>query len=332
MSEFSNGTTPTEVDSSIPEIWAKDALRRVKVEGFWGPFVGPEGSGAPIIQKTELLNGEGDLIHIQVTDPLTGAGQTGDTSVVVGNEEHLATGEIKASPLLYRHGVRINSRAGKKSILDLRAEGRMRLEEWMRNKIDNKRFETLLATSLPAPLASETYTPNAYAVGGGTTADSVAVGDLLTVGEVQKIKLALRLQQAKPVMVGGKPHYFLVVHPNSTYGLKQDTRYEAWVREAAARGDSNPLFTGALAVIDGMVIYDHENVPVADNATSVAVGKGIAFGSEFAIEALDENVRFDEDTFDYGHEYGIAVRTAFQTRRALELSSIQVYTQAEDVT
>ena len=192
-------TTPTNVDSSIPEIWAKDSLRRVKREGFWGRFTGPEGSGAPIIQKTELLNKPGDLMHIQVTDPLTGNGQTGDTSTVVGNEENLLTSEIKSAPELYRHGVRVNSRASKKSILDLRSEARMRLEEWAKNKIDNLRFTNLVATSLPAPLGAETYSPTLYGPNSHNTVNGIVAGDTLSVKALQEIRTKMLAAQAVPI-------------------------------------------------------------------------------------------------------------------------------------
>lgn len=323
-------TTPTNVDSSIPEIWAKDTLRRVKVEGFWGRFVGGEGSGAPIIQKTELLNKPGDLIHIQVTDPLSGAGVTGDTAALEGNEENLATSEIKASPLQYRHGVRNYRRAEKKSILDLRSEARVRLEEWARNKIDSVRFAQFNATAMPAPLGAEAYTPNVYVVNGGTTVDDVAAGDTLSVAALQTIKLKLGLALAKPLMVDGFPHYVLVTHPNSIFDLKQESRYESWVREAQVRGESNPFFRGATAVVDGMIIYDHPSVAAANNAGSVKTAKGVAFGSEAFVEALDESISYHEKLFDYDNEYGLALRFAFQPRRALELASLQVYSAAVD--
>src|SRR4051794_6076507 len=119
-------TTPTHVDTSIPEVWASEILRINRVQGFWGRFTGKEGSGAPIVQKSELL-GDGDLMHIQTTSFLTGAGVSGDPATLTGNEETLATAEIKVSPLLYRHAVRVNRRAQKKSILDLRDEATARL-------------------------------------------------------------------------------------------------------------------------------------------------------------------------------------------------------------
>ena len=207
-------TTPTNVDTSIPEVWAAGVLRRHKASGFWGRFV-----GTAIVQKTELLNKPGDLIHIQVTDPLSGAGQTGDTATLIGNEENLSTSEIKVATELKRHAVRVNRRANKKSILDLRAEAELRLAEWGETKMDTMRFAAytgLTSAALPAALAAETYVPNIYAIATadsandagtvvGDSREDVALADTLSVKALQIVKLRLTTQLAKPVTVDGFP-------------------------------------------------------------------------------------------------------------------------------
>lgn len=321
-------TTPTHVDTSIPEIWAKETLRKVKVGGFWGRFTG--GPGSPIVQKSELLNKPGDLIHVQVTDVLAGAGVTEQT-ILEGSEENLATSEIKGSPLLYRHGVRVYERADKKSIVNLREECRFRLEEWLMAKTDAVRFTQFAGVTMPSPLGSEAYTPNIFVVNGGTTVNDVQAIDDLSVASIQALKLKMLIQNAKPLDIDGFPHYVLVTHPYTTYQLKQEARYESWVREAQVRGESNPFFRGALAVIDGVIIYEHVSVPLLTNTVPIQMSKGICFGKEFAIETLDENSSFREALFDYQNEYGMAIRVAMQPRRALELSSTQVYATAEVV-
>ena len=326
-------TTPTHVDSSINEVWARKTLREHLVAGFWGKMTGPEGSGAPIVQKTELLNKPGDLIHIQTTAPLTGAGISGDTAVLEGNEENLTTSEIQVSPVQYRHGVRMFRRANKKSILDLREEARMRLGEWGAEKMDDIRFSQFVSTN-EASVPDATYAAYTYSAGGalGDDADDVAANDDLTVAELQKIKLRLVNQKAKPIKSkDGLPYYFMVVHPNCIYNLKREQEYRDWVREAAVRGESNPFFTGALAVVDGMVLFEHPNVPKAANATSVQVATNIAFGSNAFVEGVDESPSWNEKLFDYDNELGIAYRFAFQPRRALQLNSLLVYADATTI-
>jgi N4-gp56 family major capsid protein len=288
----------------------------------------------PIIQKVEVLNKPGDLIHIQTTAPLSGAGVSGDTTALEGSEEALATSEIKVSPLLYRHAVRVNRRANKKSIIDLRDEARMRLIEWGAEKMDDKRFSLFLASALPAPLASETYDEaNTYFVGGDATptVDEILATDTLTVESLQVLKTRMKMQRARPVMVDGKPYFVLVTHPYALHALKREAEYRDWVREAHVRGAENPMFSGATAVLDGIIIFDHENVPVADNSGSVQYATSLLFGREAFVEGVDENVSWAEDEFDYGLEFGIAYSFAFQPRRALEDNSITVYSAAPTV-
>lgn len=327
-------TTPTNVDSSIPELWAKSVLREHLPGAFWAKFVGGEGSGMPIIQKTEVLGKPGDLIHIQTTAPLAGAGVSGDTTALEGSEEALSTSEIKVSPLLYRHAVRVNRRANKKSIVNLREEARMRLAEWGGEKMDNVRFANFLLDDLPAPLASETYDAfNSYFVGGDATptVDEILATDTLTVETMQVLKTRMKMQRAKPVMIGGKPYFVLITHPYALHSLKREDEYRDWVREAHVRGTENPMFTGATAVLDGIIIFDHENVPTAANAGSVQYATSLCFGREAFVEGVDENVSWAEDEFDYGLEFGIAYSFAFQPRRALEDNSIRVYSAAPTV-
>lgn len=293
-------TLPADVDSSIPEVWATNVLRKHYASGFWGRFVGGEGSGAPIIQKTELLNKPGDLIHVQVTDVLTGAGQKGDARVLTGNEEKLTTSEIKLSTDLYAHAVRVHRRANKKSILQLSTEAETRLAEWGAKKMDDLRFKLFLgdATVLAAEyasLAAEPYAPTVRVVNGGTTVDDVSAADTLTVDSIQQARLAMSNALAEPIMVDGFPVYIMVTHPNALYKLKREQEYRDWVKDAEVRGKDNPFFRGATVMIDGVVIFDHIHVPRVTNATSVKVSKSLMFGKEAFVEALDENVHSATD-------------------------------------
>lgn len=321
-------TTPTNVDSSIPELWAKSVLRDHLYAGFWANMVGGEGSRMPIIRKTELLGKPGDAIHLSITSPLSGSGVAGDTTALEGSEEALSTTTKKVVPLLYRHGVRINRRAVKKSIIELRSEARMRLAEWGEEKMDDVRFANFVSQG---PINGETYTSNARAVGGGSAVPgSVAATDTLDVESIQLAKLDLYNNRAVPLRFDdGIPMFAAVVHPNSLYNLKRSDEYRDWVREAHVRGADNPFFRGATAVIDGVVIFEHPNVVTAsDGAGSIAVSRNLVFGAEAFVEGVDEGVSWDEDTFDYNLEWGVAYSFAFQPRRGLEKNSLLLYAAA----
>lgn len=330
-------TTPTHVDTSIPELYAKRVMRNTLRAGFWGRFAGGVGSGMPIIQQTELLNKPGDLIHIQITDSLTGSGVSGDTTALEGSEENLSTSEMKVSPTLYRHGVRIYRRANKKSMIDLREEARFRLEEWGTEKVDDKRFSQFVSvtnsdipenTGYDQPNAFAPNSSDGFATDGSITIDDVAADDKLTVAAIQKLRYHALSLNMRPFKVGGLPFFALVISPEVEYHLKQDTTYQSYVINAANRGMDNPVFTGAIANIEGVVLYSHFNSPCAANATSVRVNKGLMFGAESFVEGWDEDVRWVEDTFDYENEWGVGYSFAFQPRRGLEKNTILVYTDA----
>ena len=319
-------TTPTHVATSIPEVWSAKTMRVMLRKGFWSRFTGSPMSGACLIQHTELVGGPGDLIHIQVTNPLAGAGVDGDTATLEGNEENLATSEIQVATTLHRHAVLNYRRSQKKSIVDLRNEGHMRLAEWGAAKIDALRFAAYVSTTNSDVPDGNYDSPNTYVVGTGTTIDDVAATDKLTVDAVRTLRYKLEDQEAQPFDVNGLPVYFLVATPEMAFDLKNDADYDAAVKDAGPRDlGGNPIFTGALAMIDGVVILPHFRTLTATNATSVRVAKALAFGREAFVEGLDEAPFWEEDTFDYGNKLGTAYGFASGHRRGLERNSIQVY-------
>lgn len=325
-------TTPVHVDSAIQELWARDTLRDMLRDGFWNNLTGVEGSKSPIIRRTELVGAPGDTVHIQVTNPLAGAGVSGDTATLEGNEENLSTTSIKCIPILYRHGVRNFRRAQKKSIVDLFSEAKMRLAEWGEEKMDDIRFANFVQTSA---LNGETYTPNTRSAGGGSgVPGDIAAGDHITPEEIQKTMLVLYNNRAEPLRtVDGNDYFAMVVHPNSVHNLKRNAEYRDWVKDAEVRGKDNPFFRGALAMVDGMLLFRHSNVITAnDGAASIAVSRNVAFGAEAFVEALDEAPTWATDTFDYGNQLGVAFSFAFQPRRALAKNSIIVYADAVAIT
>ena len=318
-------TTPTNVDTSIQDIWATRVLRSHVRNGFWGKFVGGPGSGMPIIQQSELLNKPGDTLHIQVTNPLSGNGVSGDTAVLAGNEENFVTSEVLVVPALLRNGVRAFRRASKKSILDLREEAYMRLAEWGMDKCDNARFNNFVQTSA---MNGQTYTPTFKYASTAVSTATIGAAMTLTVADIRKVRALLLNAKAKPFKAQGRDWFFMVVHPYAALDLKNDATYNTAVQNAAPRSDMNPIFDGHVACIDGVVIYESFNVPVIIGGVggTVPIQKALAFGQEAFVEGLDENVSWVEDSFDYGNEWGVAYGFSHQPRRALELSSLQFQT------
>jgi len=318
-------TAVSDVQSSIPQVWSRRVLRSHVRNGFWGPFTGPPGSGMPIIQAAELLNNPGDTVNIQVSNPLSGAGVTGDNTTLTGNEEKLTTSSMTCVPVLWRHAVRGWRRAAKKSMIDIREEASLRLSEWGMDKLDNLRFANFLQAT---NLNGATYAPNIKYGGAATSNATLSTAMTTSVADIRKLRALLANNKAKPFRAAGRDWFFCVLHPFASLDLQNDAAYNTAVTYALPRAEDNPIFTGAVAAIGGMVIYESFNVPYANGGVggTVPIQKGIAFGQEAFVEGLDENVTWFEDSFDYGSEWGVAYSFAVQPRRALELSSIQFQT------
>jgi N4-gp56 family major capsid protein len=319
-------TNLSAASPAVSEVWARRTLRSTLRSPFWSRFVGAPGSGMPIIQRFELLNGPGSLLHVPITSSLTGAGVSEETTLA-GAEEVLPITSLSTVPVYRRHGVRTNHLAQSRASIDILEEARIHLGQWGAAKADSVRHAAYAATALPAPLGSETYTPNVAYLGGRSSIATVAATDKWTVDEVRKLRLKLIAQNCTPLKsADGADVFGLVITPQQAYDLKSDTAYNTAVQNAGPRDATNPVFSGALAMIDGVAIFSDLGVVTAtDGASSAKVARGIAFGAEFAVEGWGENVSFASDQFDYGFEQGTSFAFSFHPRRALPKNSIVVY-------
>jgi len=324
-------TEPSAVTSSIPEKYAKRVLRDIEKDTFWAHLVTPEGGGGAFIRRDELLEKPGETVHIQVTRPLSGAGLTGDVATLEGSEESLSTEEITVAPVYVRHGVRVNRRAQKKSLVDLREESVRRLGEWGRVKVDTSRFSDVQFDA--AGVTGEEAnggTPYIRWAGANTADDGLVTGDVMTLAELSKTKYIIRDRKAKPWHVGGQSFYLAVIDPWQEYDLKvTDATWAQAQREAQVRGSENPLFTGAAGIWDGVVILSADRVPNTSNLGGVRVSNAMMFGQEAFVEAWGEKPDWAEDTFDYGLEWGVAYGHDYKARRGFEYASTQLRSAAD---
>ena len=64
---------------------------------------------------------------------------------------------------------------------------------------------------------------------------------------------------------GNQEYYHVFMTPEGIAKLKLDADFIANLRNAGPRGASNPLYTGALVTVDGLVIHDFRHVYHADD-------------------------------------------------------------------
>ena len=136
---------------------------------------------------------------------------------------------------------------------------------------------------------------------------------------------------------GGQEMYHIVMHPKAMAKLKLDADFLANVRNTGPRGDKNPLFSGSIVTVDGLVLHENTHVyntmgaytgayassqsAAADAATDWAGAFGHRWGSDASVVGsrtlllgaqalgyvdLASPLR-EEDDWDYKNQLGISV-------------------------
>ncbi len=292
-------TSKTDVSRAIPTVYGRRILNEARKTAFLTRFEGLEGSGMPIIVKEELTKEPGDTIRITTVKNLTGAGVSGDTALE-GAEEALVIDDVEVSITQYRHAVRYNKTARQQSILAMAEKSVDALSYWTAQKLDSLGFTELVNSP-----------DNVIYGGDATSLNTIDSTDKLTTTVISKAKAKAEELLMRPVKVAGElPFYVMVIHPYQAYDLKvSDTTWQQAQREALPRSPDHPLFTGALGMWDGVILYAHPNVSRAANANSPAVncGKAVLLSAECMAHAYGQHPDLVLKTFDYDNQFGTAI-------------------------
>lgn len=294
--------------AQIPQIWAKDLYAQAENLTFWHRMEGPPGSSMPILRRDELEKEAGDTIKFDIVLALTGAGLTGDTTLLEGNEEALKFRQTPMTVDVMTHAVRWSKLAAKLITHDMRTTALNQLAKHLAGRIDNAIFNELTGqagfTTMP--------TKNTWAAGTATTRDTVAdtnAGGRLTLATITELKAYAQVDlKIEPIrMEDGNEFFGLVLHPYTVMQLKEfDTSWAQAQRDAQNRGNDNPLFTGAAGVWDGVIIYTSNRIPRSNNAVPIAVSDNVFFGAQALSRGYGSYPDWIEQAFSYDQESGVA--------------------------
>lgn len=183
------------------------------------------------------------------------------------------------------------------------------------------------ANEVAAPSAARHFRWDASAkelVGGDTTA--VTATDVISYRTLVELKAYAKDRRIKSLRSGDNELYHVFLHPKCMAKLKLDGDFLANLRNAGVRGSGNPLFSGALVTVDGLVIHEwvhsFNTIGATTGASANANTPGYKWGANAnvvgnrvlllggqALAYADINIpEWDErDHFDYGAKPGIAV-------------------------
>lgn len=319
------------------KIWAMDIMLANRENAFWvqNGFMS-DGSNSPIQRVKELTRTDaGDECIMQLVPDLVGDGVAGD-SQLTGNEEAMFQDAIRIRIDQIRHGVKKKGKMDEqRTIIRFREQARDKLGYWAGRITDEMLFLTAAgiafsknldgSTRSSTTLPQLTFANDVVAPSSGRTKFAGAATSTATLTNTEKMSWNLIIQaqaQAKrklmkPIRAGGKDHYAVVMSTEQARDLRSDSTYQTNVGRAAPRGPQNPLFTNAMAVIDGVVLYEHNRVP-----TTLGLASGSKWGSGSTLDGaqalllgaqavglaqLGDPAYEESDVNDYKNQPGIGI-------------------------
>jgi N4-gp56 family major capsid protein len=335
------------LDANRQELWSKQLFADI-IDGLYFNESGLMGEGDNnIIQlKSDLMKDAGDTITMPLSAKLTGAGVSGDDELE-GNEESISSYSESVLIDQKRFGVRLKGKLDERKVAyairtDAKDKLKIRLMEFLERQIflklggvTNTGINDVNGVVVAVDAAwsnTPTYIPDAdEAAGSGNRylcantsgTDALAATDLITPTLISKARIKARLASPKlvPLRIKGKDYYVMWIHPWQAYDLRNNAQFAQAQRDAMPRGDDNPIFTSALGVWDGVIIYEHEYVPFLDVSVAGNSFRGSSTGTDCAVDcfrallcgrqaAVWAKCQGDngwvEKTFDYDNKVGFA--------------------------
>ncbi len=324
--------------------WSMDLWKAARNRSFVNKFTG-SGAGAMVTKVDELKkSAKGARAVLTLLADLQGDGVVGDRTLE-GNEEAMQTFDQVIRIDQMRHANRHEGRmADQKSIVEFRKNSRDLLAYWLSERIDQLAFLTLagisyaykpngaarvgsdfpfleFAADVSAPTTLRRLrwdgTSSTKTLVSSAASSSVAATDTPSYEMIVQLKAYAKDQFVRPVGGGdGDETYHLFMTPQAIAKLKMESNYIQAMRYAQPRDDSNPIFTGSVAKIDGVVIHEYRNVPNTAGAAS-----GSKYGGSGTVEGCQAlfcgaqalgmadigNPEWVEEGFDYENQQGISV-------------------------
>lgn len=283
------------------QVWAYEAMESAMKNIFFSKFTGT-GNDSIIQLKTELQKNRGDKIWIRLLLKLKSDPIMGDNKLE-GNEDDLTYADFGITIDQARWAVRstgeMEEQKSKANMYqDAKNALQTRIEEWL----DGMIFKQL--TTDP--------TPNRVLYAGGrTSAATITTADVFDTSIIGKAKRMAQMAEPiiRPVKINGGNYYVMVIDPYQARDLKNDEKWFNAQKDANLRGEKNPIFSGALGMWDKVIVHEAESCPrTADGADGGSVGHALFLGPQAGVIARAVKPQWREDTFDYGNEFGVAIR------------------------
>ncbi len=272
--------------------WAMETMHLARNMSFLERFTGT-GQDAMIQHITELTESEkGSRAVITLVADTEGDGVAGDRQLEDNEEEIKSYDQVIQIDQLrnaHRHKGKMSDQ---KSVVNFRREARSNLAYWWGDRRDQIGFLTLAGQSyatrpngaarsnseliyldyagdVTAPTSRRVLNWNGTTITNNGTTGAVTATDTPAWELFVQMKAYAEDEYIRPL--GGEANETFLrcfLTPQAAARLKLDPTYMQNLRNAQPRDMSNPLFTGAFAVIDNLIFHQFRHVPNSSGLTS----------------------------------------------------------------
>lgn len=311
------------------KLWSRklfhEALKRTWAYKFMG-----RDSNAVIQIQEDTSKGAGDRVRTILRMLLTGAGISGD-GTLEGNEEALSTFTDDVVVDQLRHAVRSGGKMSEQRIpYSVREEARMGLADWWSDRIDSWFMNQVAGNvaqsdtrytgmnSATAPTTNHRITAGASTTDGSISVTAQEFNTLNLIDEAV-VKAKTLSPQVRPIRINGEDKFVLFLHPHQVRAMRTATDTGTWldIQKANMQGGTtrnNPIFTGALAEHNGVIIHESTRVPLGcDDSGTVNsnVRRAVFCGAQAACLAFGRGygpnqMSWVEELFDYRNQLGVS--------------------------
>lgn len=308
-------TTFSTSNALTKKLWEERLFRDVEIESYFVSRFMSEDDNNIVQVQTDLTKSQGDQVTFGIVPNLSGDGVTSG-QVLEGNEEGLNSYDYSIILEQYRHGTRTKGKMDvQRAMFSIPDVSRAKLKIWGAEKIDK-----LLVTALLASPTKILYRDGVAGAPSGTSVSATAKTALtaanskITPNFISALRVwaktggAAQTWRIRPVRMEGAEYYVLLVHPAVMYDLRIDSTFQQAMKDAQERGKDNPLFKGATAIWDNVVIHETERIPLfTDGGSGSVTGAfGALMGAQSLVWAWGERPNTVQEDFDYKNEQGWA--------------------------
>lgn len=312
-----------DFDPIFAEIWGREVERAAEPLKTIRRFC---------VVKEDLTTIPGDKIWVPKFSQLTGDG-IAEASDMEGNESDYSATALPLVPAEVKNALKVAKKDMEKTPVALRMECATALGNWYGRKEDSDIWTAAVDNNIVDYGTTSVDTLVQYG-GDATSRATVDATDTISATMLSKVAARLAELNAPKFVIGGIACYVGLLHPRQVYDLKQDTTWKNAQQYSAIRGNTNPMFTGAIGMLDGILYFETTQATTTTGwgCPATTVYQGVVFGERALCLAVGQKNKWAEKEFDYGTKVGMATYSRYLAHILNYRHIIRVETAATDIT